>query len=301
MAFRDIKQNIQLDVPDIDIITIGIRVNKRYQQLLKFWQWSFLKGQRVLGTVAPYGTGTVDVTNGSTTVTGTGTTFTSAMAGRQLRVGNADAYYEISAFVSTTEITLKSSYAGVTASGQTFSLFQNVYSLASDVKELYTINYNFRLREKDAEYLDRWDAARKSTGPPEWYVYRGKDSSGNQQIELYPVPASTYELRYLYYKKVANMSADTDEPLIREDALEIGTLIDCYRMLIVKSRSAIEKAAYRDLLRDARDEFNRLLAEAMMEDSRIESQRSNVKDAYEPLSYSDTYFASHDVDYWNTL
>lgn len=78
-------------------------------------------------TEADYTTGTVAVTNGSTTVTGTGTTFTAAMVGRWIRVtaptGDGE-WYEIGGYTSSTVLTLLNSYAGTTASGASYIIGQ---------------------------------------------------------------------------------------------------------------------------------------------------------------------------------
>jgi len=62
-----------------------------------------------------YTTGTAAATQDSATVTGTGTTWTAPMVGRYIRFTGAGAdglWYKISAFVSTTEITLENYYQG---------------------------------------------------------------------------------------------------------------------------------------------------------------------------------------------
>jgi len=61
--------------------------------------------------MSDYNTGTAEVTNASTTITGTGTTWTSSMVGQYFRVdlngtGDSSIWYKIAAFVSTTELTL---------------------------------------------------------------------------------------------------------------------------------------------------------------------------------------------------
>jgi len=299
--FRDLKLRIQQFVPELNVITIGFQINKRYQRILKQWHWSFLKSEAILTTVAPYSTGTVTVTNGSKTVTGSGTNWTLAMAGRQFRIDSAHAYYEIDTIDSATQLTLKYAYGGDSGSGKSYKIFQNIYSLASDVKEISSIVYNYLMRQKDAYFLDRYDAERSSTGVPEWWIYRGRDANGYQQIEIYPVPDDAYEIRYRYYKKVSNLSADTDEPLCREDLLEMGALVDCYRLMISKVRNAVEKLSYTRLMQDAQREYQQLLYEAIEEDIRVESQRETVSDVYEPISYSDTFRASHDIHYWEVM
>lgn len=75
---------------------------------------------------ADYTTGTVAVTNNSTVVTGTGTTFTAAMIGRYIKVGGTgDRYwYRIASFTNATTIGIEVPYAGLTVAGQTFTIGQ---------------------------------------------------------------------------------------------------------------------------------------------------------------------------------
>jgi len=75
---------------------------------------------------ADYTTGTVAVTNNSTTVTGTGTTFTAAMVGRYIRVGGTgDRYwYRIASFTNATTIAIEVPYTGLTVTGQAYIIGQ---------------------------------------------------------------------------------------------------------------------------------------------------------------------------------
>lgn len=76
-------------------------------------------------SAADYTTGTVAVTAASQSVVGTGTTFTTSMVGRSLRIDdpNGDGmWYKISAFTDTTHISLENTYAGATASGQSYTI-----------------------------------------------------------------------------------------------------------------------------------------------------------------------------------
>lgn len=67
--------------------------------------------------------GTVAVTNGSPTVTGTGSSWaTNADAGMLLRVAGAGRYYIVKSVNSATSITLTENYEGSTASGQSYAL-----------------------------------------------------------------------------------------------------------------------------------------------------------------------------------
>ncbi len=73
---------------------------------------------------ASYSTGTVSVTNGSKTVTGSGTTWSTSNvdAGMLLRIGSTDRFYVVETRVSNTQLTLRDAYEGTTASGQSYSL-----------------------------------------------------------------------------------------------------------------------------------------------------------------------------------
>lgn len=74
--------------------------------------------------IADYTTGTVSaVTSGGTVVTGSGTTWTTSMIGRFIRIANSDTankgdgfWYEIANVTSTTSITLTAPYEGTTIS-----------------------------------------------------------------------------------------------------------------------------------------------------------------------------------------
>lgn len=78
-----------------------------------------------------YTTGTISSIAGGVNVTGSGTTWTSAMVGRQLFISNR--WYVISAFVSTTAITLASGYAD----GPTYS---GTYRIASPITDVELID-----------------------------------------------------------------------------------------------------------------------------------------------------------------
>lgn len=71
-------------------------------------------------------TGTVTVTNGSQTVTHSATSFTAKMVGQWFQVtdGTDENWYQISAFVSSSVLTLENYYQGTSESGATFRIGQ---------------------------------------------------------------------------------------------------------------------------------------------------------------------------------
>jgi hypothetical protein len=75
-------------------------------------------------TNANYSTGTISVTNGSSTVTGSGTswnTTTNAEAGEYIKLPDGK-WYKISSIGSNTSITIEVSYQGSTLSGQSYTI-----------------------------------------------------------------------------------------------------------------------------------------------------------------------------------
>lgn len=68
-----------------------------------------------------YTTGTVTLTNASTDVPGSGTTFTAAMVGEWLQ-GPDKRWYKIGTFTSTTDIGLQKAFAGTTVSGAAYTI-----------------------------------------------------------------------------------------------------------------------------------------------------------------------------------
>lgn len=72
-----------------------------------------------------YRTGTVSVTNGSTTVTGVDTLWSTQIKQGDVFTIDAQKWYEVDVVTSNTSITLKSAYTGTTASAQSYAIIRN--------------------------------------------------------------------------------------------------------------------------------------------------------------------------------
>lgn len=75
-------------------------------------------------TFADYSTGTITLTQGLTTVTGSGTVFTESMVGRAIKVtdGTDGHWYKVGAYTSSTAITLEEPYIGISGSAKTYKI-----------------------------------------------------------------------------------------------------------------------------------------------------------------------------------
>lgn len=140
------------------------------------WTWPHLMDESFFTTVAPYTTGSIAVTNGSTAVVGTGTTFTAAMVDRKLRVSGEDAYYRIASWTDATHITLETPYGGDTATGQEYSIFKDEYRLAPDCdryKILKHIEDSKSLVGMHPSAFDMVAPTPSSEGTPNFEIFAG--------------------------------------------------------------------------------------------------------------------------------
>ena len=150
------------------------------QRVYQYHDWPFYMGEYALETVAVYDTGTVDVVNGSKTLLGTGTTFTSAMVGMKFRVENEEPYYRIAAFVSVTELTLEQNYQGSTATGNSYEIYQDEYRLAAEVdkyKIIRQLENNTNLMSFSPTRLDTMVSMPTQYGDPNFEILVGTKPS----------------------------------------------------------------------------------------------------------------------------
>lgn len=141
MTFLDIQNqviaisNVQQQ-PDL----VKKSVNIALSRIAEYFEWPFyMVNTGVISTIAPYTTGTISAVNGSPSMIGVGTTWTSAMVGRKIRVGNGEPYFRIKSIDSTTALTLTAPYQSDTVTGTTYTIYKDEYRLASDVDTYKTI------------------------------------------------------------------------------------------------------------------------------------------------------------------
>lgn len=141
----------------------------------------YLMTDGFITTVAPYETGTVDVTNNSATVTGNSTVWTSAMVGRKIRIAGENAYYRIKTVGSATSITLEVPYQGTTktlalATNPTYSIYKDEYKLPADCdtyKILRQIENARSMISLEATAFDIYEPAPEATGSPSFEIMIG--------------------------------------------------------------------------------------------------------------------------------
>ena len=89
-------------------------LNMRYLMILSGKNWRFLREELYFDIREPYEVGTAVATQGSTLVTGTGTTWDSTMNGQKFQFPGDETVYEVDTVSSTTTLNLKSAYTDET-------------------------------------------------------------------------------------------------------------------------------------------------------------------------------------------
>jgi hypothetical protein len=236
-TFLQLWSRVLLYAPGVPVPLVQTFVKNAYNRALAMHYWSELYQDAELTVPAEYSTGTVAVVNGVASATLSGGAFT-GLTGRQLKVGNSPTYYSITAVSGVGDITatLDRVYEGASASGLTFNVASYYLEFPSDLAaldDIRDINGNWRLRRQyhQANYLDRVDASRTSTGNPVLYVAappRVVAGVAYPRFEFWPRPSAGSKLSYRYIKNVA-LVANSDRiiTMLPAEAVIAGALVEC--------------------------------------------------------------------------
>ena len=233
---RDIISSVPAN-DGIGGIAVARWVDNRYKELVAKVNYRHLRKLGELSLSAEVTTGTLVATRGSTTITGTSTTFqTEIGSGAQTDwyIRPASAWYEVASVGGETAITLSSDYAEDTIStAKSYHACQRYYSLASDARWIggfLMTRLQKPLEVISIEELDSLAPGRTIVGSHPAYVSQlGVDSSNNVRVEVYPPPKNTEILHYVYWSLPTELSVSSTIPDIIDDyTLKEGVLIDVY-------------------------------------------------------------------------
>lgn len=235
-------------------------------------KFPWLERSARLLTNAPYETGTVTITQGSTTLTGVGTAWNTAndfainnvRAGGKIFLPGDDTVYEVSSVTSDTVLTLTDRYVGDDISAETHQYWEDEYSLASDfLKPIDKTRFDLR---SAIEIVDRRDFRARFTramtpGRIMCCAIFDKAFSGNttpvRRVRFARPPSEYQYIPYSYVTSsvgvssagvaVSTLSATTDEPLVPlygRHIIVLKALEQWYRDKKNDSRSAECSAEY---------------------------------------------------------
>jgi hypothetical protein len=287
MSFRTLKLELQSFVPELNAVQVGLRINRAMQHLLDAHPWSFLKQEAFIHTVSPYTVGTIAISNGSTTVTGTSTVWTTAMQGRFIRFSTLIPISVISTVDAALQtLTLTDTYSGADLTTSGYTIFQRYYSKPTLCRDIISVRYDASLPEKTQEYLNTLDPNRESTGQPVYW-----SNVDNDTLELWPPPDDLYMVTVRYNKLVPDLSAESDTTLIPERLILSYARMASYMQLA----AAQGGERYGQLYQLAKDEYTTIWQSAVEEDMRkMTLPRQVVQDGID-VPVSNEFWYTHDV------
>ena len=253
------------------------------------YDFSWLRDYGYINTTVVYDTGTVTATQDSATVTGSGTTFTAAMVGRYFKVDDDDNYYEISAYVSATEITLASTYTGSTSVGASYNIYTVDYALATDfkkliyVKQLITPKLMVDIPETPMSnwYPDMF--FRGEDVAPDSYTLTGLNASGYYNIRFSPVQTTRKQIYYCYIKQLATINttgAESSIPSKWHDCFVYMLDVFVYNLIDIPQKAQIYNNLYEQTIARMIEEDtkrDKSLSYVMANESMGQARQSFVK------------------------
>ena len=240
-SFSDIYNAVieELGVPTSDSITIArIKrdINLVYQQkVVPYRPWKWLLDRTDVRHLAKYTTGTISVTEGSTSATlstapastvGDGGSFLNY----QIKIDGYDEIYTISAHTAlATALTLRTKFNDTTNATATFRIYKDTIDLPTDCSEVIKVWHDHDRRPlellgneqlRDIMIRDPYrEGYPTQASQIEFYDPTPLDgeteSDRYRQLMLYPAQNNKNIAVHVDYKReVTALSADADEPLI---------------------------------------------------------------------------------------
>jgi len=210
--FTTVQEKLPKNTPARGVVQA---INEIVEDIQGEGPWTFWQKKADLTLIAEYNTGTVSVTQGGTTVTGVGTTFTSGMAGRKFQSATSEVY-TIATFTDTTHVELDTAWVSDTISGETFSIYQDTYVLPDDT--LRAIAFWDETIQRVVEFLPpttikTLDVLFNTTGLLGKLVGQwGYNSSNKPQVVFFPRPTTAAKIPIYYYKRPTAVSGPAGTP-----------------------------------------------------------------------------------------
>lgn len=232
---RDVLSSVATET---DGMTVAKWIDNRYKEMVAKVRFKSLRTVGELSIPGIYDTGTLAVARGATAVTGTGTAWqTNIGAGDQQYwyIRALSAWYKIASVGGELDITLASAFAEDDQTTATFDAVKRYHPLNSNARIIGTVVHTRLRREIDVLSLTELDIVapgRILVGvPPRYLALVGVDTSNNLMAEVYPPPAESEILHYIYYNIPSALTlASTIPPQIDPYTLKEGVLSDLYRL-----------------------------------------------------------------------
>lgn len=195
-------------------------VNNRYQEICLGYHWRWMQASYDTTFEAPYETGTVSVTNGDATVTGSGTTFSANLTPKDIfHIVGKNQVYHIASVASATSLELETEWAEDTATAQSYKTGTNQYELPVTTDHLISVIVDSQhkmmpLGTQDFRLLQSRNPTRFDR--PMYYSMVRRDTDDDSiYMEVFPTPDQMYQVHIDYQVRILKLSdATTCYPII---------------------------------------------------------------------------------------
>jgi len=174
--------------------------------------FSFLTDYAEINTTPIYDTGTVDVTQDSTTVVGNATAWAVATHnGWYFKLDDDDEYYEISNIDNALQtITLSSAYIGDNAAAAKYKLYKINYNLPTDFKKMkwakQIVSPNMLVPLSEMTMAANYTNEFSYSGNIMAYILSGINSSNTPQVRFYPIQTDRKRVYICYVKRLPSIN-----------------------------------------------------------------------------------------------
>lgn len=244
---------------------IAALINEVYRDIYAKSDWWWLLKTQVVNTSANFTTGTVNISNLSTTGTITSTASIPALANfRFLPTGDTQdtlATYLIGSTHAAADVSFKvdAAFTGATSTAYAFTFSRDAYSLATDTGKVINVRRYGRslpLKRVGWEEMSRIKITDRTANKPELYTVWDFATTGDpttaKQLVVHPYPDKTYRLE-IWYKQTLNTElSGATRPLIPDDYVEMlvyGSLARGYPIFLNDlERGKFFQSLFNDLL-----------------------------------------------------
>lgn len=197
-------------------------LNLTQQDVASRYPFEWLFGRAYVQTVVDKTAGTVAVSNGGTSVTGTSTAFAAGDKRSFIQLEGDTNWYEVTA-VAAQVLTITPAFAGSALTVGTYTLRKVYYTLPTDVASIYDArqaNTPLKLTNLGIWTMDTYQPDINTVSmPTAYYRFRidpeiGATAAKATQVGFFPSPDDEYNIEFRYIIQQADLSADGDIPFL---------------------------------------------------------------------------------------
>ena len=277
--YLDLESRVRVATGQTAVDTVAKRfINVALQDMHLGFDYTFpwAERQAKIQTNQSYNTGTVTVSQGSTSVAGTSTLWTTTntfglqnvRAGGVIIIGGDQIPYAISTVGGAGALTLDAPYADATHTNANYVYYEDVYALASDFlrpmdQQSFDDRASIDLISR-TEFRRRYPGFQTAQRPVVASIYDYAPAGNTtpvRKIRFHPPPSGFMNIPYAYVTSNLVVTAtgtaqtqfinDTDEPIVPlryRHAIVLHALYNWYRDKKDDTRSAEAKGEYTDIM-----------------------------------------------------